>query len=183
MSENNKEQKAVQKILPDECIIFIGMAASGKSTIGREFANLLGWPHVDTDYIIESVYAAPLQAIADSVDKESFLDIEAGVLSRLNLKKVVISTGGSAVYREYAMEHLKTIGKIIHIDVPLPIILERIARKPERGLAINPGQTIEDLYNERRALYEKHSHYTVQGGEDSALNYAQKIVDLLQIKS
>ncbi len=33
------------------------------------------------------------------------------------------------------------------------MIEERIARNPERGLAIAPGQTLADLHNERAELY------------------------------
>jgi shikimate kinase len=71
--------------------------------------------------------------------------------------------------------HLKYFGPVIHIAVSLPIILERIARKPERGLAINPGQTIEDLYHERTKLYEAAADFTIEGGHEPAQSYAVTI--------
>lgn len=162
------------------CISLIGMAASGKSTIGRELAKLLDWAHADSDYLIESLYGVRLQDIADSMDKESFLDLEAEVISKANLKRVVISTGGSAIYREKAMQHLRAQGPVVCVDVPLPVILVRLARKPERGMVMNPGQTIEDLYNERQILYKKYSTHTIAGGEEPAVTHAYKLATWLE---
>lgn len=163
------------KVAPDGCISIIGMAAAGKSTIGRELAALIDWPQIDADNVIEATYGADLQTVTEYLDKESFLDLECAVISRMNLKRCIISTGGSAVYRNEAIRYLKEFGPVVYIAVPLPIILERIARKPERGLAINPGQTVEDLYNERVALYEAAADFTIEGGTAPASSYAEGI--------
>jgi shikimate kinase len=160
-------------------LVIIGMAAAGKTTIGRELASLLDMPQLDTDHIIEAHYGTDLHTISKGMSKEAFLDLECAVIMRLNLKQCVISTGGSAVYRPRAVEHLKTMGPLIHISVPLPVIMERIARKPERGLAIGPGQTLEDLYNERAALYAEAADFTVEGGSEPAAVYADKIACML----
>ena len=54
------------------------------------------------------------------------------------------------------MAHLASLGPVVFLDVPLETIEERIARNPDRGLAIGPGQTLADIFYEREALY---SHY------------------------
>ena len=163
------------KVAPGGCVSIIGMAAAGKTTIGRELSALTGWPQVDADHVIESTYGASLHEISTSMSKEDFLDIEGDVISRINVKRTILSTGGSAVYRQHAIRRLKALGPVIYILVPLPIILERIARKPDRGLAIAPGQTVEDLYNERARLYEAAADYTVEGGHSPAATYAHAI--------
>lgn len=170
----------MNKIPEDICISIIGMAAAGKTRIGGEISRLLGWTHVDADHLIESAYGARLQSVTDAMSKDEFLDLECKVIKDIRLKRAVLSTGGSVVYRDEAMRHLAGLGPILYIDVPLEIILERIARKPDRGLAIAPGQTIEDLFNERRALYEKYAQITVTGGNDSPQVYAREAVRLLQ---
>ena len=171
------------KVSASGCISIIGMAAAGKTTIGRELSSLIGWAQIDADNVIEAGYGAILQTISTSIDKEAFLDIEGGVISMLNVRHCIISTGGSAVYRDKAMQHLRSLGPVIYIAVPLPIILKRIARKPERGLAINPGQTVEDLYNERVRLYERYADYTLHGGDAPAGVYAEKIARWLSEKN
>lgn len=144
------------------CVSLIGMAASGKSTVGKRLADVLGLAHVDSDHVIEATYGVCLQDVANVMSKARFLDMEAAVVGSLNLRHAVISTGGSVVYRKAGMERLVSHGPLVYINVPLPVILERIARKPDRGLAIAPGQTIEDLYNERAALYRKWATFTLQ---------------------
>lgn len=168
-------------MLPEDiCIIIIGMAAAGKTKMGAEIARILDWTHVDSDHIMEAAYGARLQAVTDQMSKDEFLDLECVAISNMRLKRAVLSTGGSVVYRRPAVDHLKSMGPVLYIDVPLPIILERIARKPDRGLAIAPGQTIEDLFNERRFLYREAADVTVQGGNESVQVYARRAVELLQ---
>ena len=55
------------------------------------------------------------------------------------------------------MQHLAALGPIVFIDVPFHLIEERIARNPERGIAMNPGEKLEDIFNERLALYTQYA--------------------------
>lgn len=143
------------------CITFIGMAGAGKTTVGRMVARSLNWAFVDSDHIIEAAYAAPLQSVADAMSKEAFIDMEAEIVGSLRLCRTVIATGGSVVYRESSMEHLAALGPVVYLDVPMKIILERIARNPDRGLAIAPGQTLEELFREREELYRRYATVSV----------------------
>lgn len=163
-----------------QCVTLIGMAGAGKSTVGRAVAELLGWAYVDTDHLIEATYGARLQDVTDALDKETFLDVEARVIQSLRMQRAVLATGGSVVYREGAMRYLASLGPVVFLDVPLDIILERIARKPDRGLAIAPGQTIEDLFIERQALYRQAAQVTVRGGDGPPPVYAAEAVRLLE---
>ena len=146
------------------CITLIGMAGAGKSTVGRQLARLLDWKLVDTDQLIESAYGVPLQDITDRLGKDAFLDVEATVICAIRAHRIVLATGGSVVYRENAMAHLRSLGPIAYLNVPLPVILERIARNPLRGLAIAPGQSVEDLFREREALYARYANCTIDAG-------------------
>ncbi|MDR2696426.1 MAG: shikimate kinase [Deltaproteobacteria bacterium] len=146
------------------CISLIGMAGAGKSTVGRQLARLLDWKLMDTDQLIEAAYGVPLQDITDKLGKEAFLDVEATVICAIKAHRIVLATGGSVVYREDAMAHLRSMGPIAYLDVPLPVILERIARNPLRGLAVAPGQSVEDLFRERETLYARYADYTLDAG-------------------
>ena len=130
------------------CVVLIGMAGAGKSTVGMALAQTLGWAFMDSDYLMEALYADRLQAVTDALSKEAFLDLEAVMLSSIRVQRTVIATGG--------MAHLATLGPVVFLDVPLETIEERIARNPDRGLAIAPGQTLADIFYEREALY---THY------------------------
>lgn len=166
-----------------ECVSLIGMAGAGKSAIGRELAGLVAWRHQDSDLLIEADQSAKLQNISDRLGKEAFLDLEARVVLAADLYKSVLSTGGSVIYRPETVKRLASLGPIIYLKVPWGIILERINRRPARGLARNPGQTLLELYEERRLLYERAATHTIEGGNQPAAYYAGLIAALLKTLS
>jgi shikimate kinase len=161
------------------CISLIGMAGAGKSTVGRHLARLLDWEFMDTDHLVEAAYGVPLQQISDALGKEAFLDAEAAVLSDIRAHRLVLATGGSAVCRGKAARHLLTLGPLAYLSVPLPLILERIARNPQRGLAIAPGQSVEDLFHERRVLYTRYANCTIDAGGLAPEDCAREVLRLL----
>lgn len=137
------------------CIILIGMAAAGKTTLATRLAQELGWACMDSDSLIESLYGARLQDITDAMDKETFLDVECETILSIRASRCVIATGGSVIYRPKAMEHLASLGPIIHVRASLQSVEDRIARNPDRGLVIAPGQSLANLFAERQPLYER----------------------------
>ncbi|MBQ7606949.1 MAG: shikimate kinase, partial [Desulfovibrionaceae bacterium] len=108
--------------------------------------------------------------------KESFLDLECTVICAIRAQRCVLGTGGSVIYRKAAMEHLKDLGFIVFLDVPLPVLKERISLNPERGIACAPGQTLNDLYRERRALYKRWSDISCNNCAMSASEAATTIL-------
>ena len=166
-------------ISEESCITFIGMAGAGKTTVGRIVARSLDWAFADSDHIIEATFGASLQSIADAMSKDAFIDMESKIVCDLHFARTVISTGGSVIYREKSMEHLRSLGPIVYLDVPMPIILERIARNPDRGLAIAPGQTVEDLFREREELYRRYADVTVAACGVTPAESAKRVLEKL----
>jgi shikimate kinase len=138
-------------------IVLIGMPGSGKSTVGVILAKKTMRDFVDTDILIQKSQSRPLQ---DIVDKDGYLalrSIEEAVLLTLDVKNHVISTGGSAVYGERAMAHLKSGGIAVFLDVTLDTLEARVPDFSTRGLAKRPDQSFAELFDERNALYRKYS--------------------------
>ena len=63
------------------------------------------------------------------------------------------------------MEHLKSFSKIVYIDTPLETIIERIDEGQERGLAVPGNPSIEEVYFDRKPLYEEFSQHTIDGSK------------------
>lgn len=176
--EEKMEERA-QMISQEErrpCVILIGMPAAGKSTVGRLLAEKLDLAFLDTDFVMEAMYARPLQDIADYFGKEKFIELEGRIIASLNVCACVIATGGSVVYSSEAMRHLASLGKIVYLEVPFEEMNRRIAENPDRGIAISPNQTLEELYGERKLLYEAACHLRYNSGEMTAEDIAQKII-------
>jgi len=143
------------------CITLVGMAAAGKSTLGELLAERLDWGQLDTDRYLESYYAQSLQDIMDDYGLDDFLRIEEQLVSELNLTRTVISTGGSVIYGPKAMTTLKKLGPVVLLDIEEATFIERVGDGENRGLAIAPGKTMADLYNERQPLYRAAADITV----------------------
>lgn len=148
-------------------IIFIGMPASGKSTVGVVVAKRLGYEFIDTDLLIQKQEKKLLKEIIAEVGNEGFLEIENQVNRDVNPEKAVISPGGSVVYCKEAMEHFKEIGAIVYLKVSYETINRRISNAKNRGVVLKEGQTLKDLYDERTALFEKYAdHIVLEEGLD-----------------
>ncbi len=142
-------------------IVLIGMPACGKSSVGVILAKTAAMSFVDTDLLIQQEEGKKLQFIIDHQGMEEFLRIEERVLSSVEAENSVISTGGSAVYSEKAMNHLKTDGIIVYLKLPLSEIERRLSNIRTRGIAMKPGETLKDLYNYRVPFYEKYADITI----------------------
>ena len=141
-------------------IIFIGMPASGKSTVGVVVAKRLGYDFIDTDLLIQKQEGRLLKDIIAEVGNEGFLEIENQVNRDLEAEYAVISPGGSVVYCEEAMLHFKEIGTIVYLKTSYEDIYNRISNAQNRGVVLREGQTLKDLYDERVRLFEKYADHT-----------------------
>ena len=138
-------------------IVLIGMPGAGKSTVGVVLAKALGYDFLDSDLVIQAKTGKRLYEIIDESGIDGFLDVENRINAGIWAKKTVIATGGSVIYGEEAMEHLKEIGFVIYLKVSYNSLEKRLGNLLKRGVAIRSGNTLLDLYNERIPLYEKYA--------------------------
>jgi shikimate kinase len=143
-------------------VILIGMPGSGKTTVGTELSEVIGYGYVDSDSVIVAREGKRLNEIIASVGREAFLDIEAKVNSEICASRCVVATGGSVIYRDYAMQKLKTMGKVVYLKLSYETIKSRLGDLQKRGVALKEGFSLKDLYDERTPLYEKYADIVVE---------------------
>jgi len=141
-------------------IIITGMPGSGKSTIGKLLAKKTGMPFIDTDALIEEEYGCRLEDIINERGKQGFLQAENEVVSRISPENSIVATGGSVIYGKEEMENLISLGPIVYICISLEELERRCVDMAERGVPIQPGETIADIYAERIPIYEKFADVT-----------------------
>ena len=160
-------------------IVLIGMPACGKSTIGVQLAKWLSMGFIDTDLLVQARAGTSMQAFQDTNGMDAYQTLECETVQSLVCENCVIATGGSAVYCDGAMRHLKSLAKIIFLDVPLEEIKRRIGDISHRGVVIKPGMNLDDLYAERYPLYMKHADLVIDSSGKSQGELLTEIRELL----
>ena len=168
------------KPLQNNNVIFIGMPGCGKSTIGIEVAEIIGYGYIDSDSVIVAREGKRLSDIIAQVGSEGFLDIEAKINSELAASRCVIATGGSVIYRDYAMQKLKRLGKILYLKHQFATIEKRLGDLKKRGVVLKDGFTLKDLYEERAPLYEKYADIIVELEDEPLQNTVSRVIKALE---
>ena len=158
-------------------VVLIGMPGAGKSTVGVLLAKRLGYHFVDSDLILQAREGRRLQEIIVSDGLPAFMAIEEEILCGLSGTRTVIATGGSAVYSEPAMQRLKSLGRLVYIDVPVETLEVRVRDMDTRGVVLDPGESYRDLFQRREPLYRQFADLVVSGQSRTADEIAHQIED------
>ena len=144
-----------------ENIILIGIPGCGKSTVGVVLAKALGMDFIDSDLLIQRREGKRLARIIEEMGDDGFRAVENEVNASIDVQGCVIATGGSVIYGQEAMAHLRSIGTVVYLQLSYAQVEERLGDLHARGVTVKPGQTLRDLYNERCPMYERHAHVTI----------------------
>jgi len=162
-------------------IVLIGMPAVGKSTIGVLLAERIRFSYLDTDIYLQVNEGRRLYEIIAADGMDGFCDIEEKNILSLTCRSHVIATGGSVVYREAAMAHLKSMGALIHMDVSPDELKRRIGNIDQRGVVHSGGQTLADLYAERHPLYRRYEDIFIDCSKKSPEAVVEEITSQILV--
>ncbi|AAK03308.1 TPA: shikimate kinase AroK [Pasteurella multocida] len=164
-------------------IFLIGPMGAGKSTIGRQLAQLLSMDFVDSDNEIEQRAGADISWIFDVEGEDGFRKREERIINELTQRQgIVLSTGGGAVLSKENRNHLSARGIVIYLETTVEKQYQRTQRDKKRPLlqeVEDPRQVLEDLAKIRNPLYEEIADITLPTDEQSAKVMATQIVDLI----
>lgn len=162
-------------------IVLIGMPGVGKSTIGVILAKVLGYSFLDADLLIQEQEGKLLREIIEEKGTDGFIEVENRVNASIRADRAIIATGGSVVYGKEAMEHLKEIGRVVHLKVSYAILEKRLADIKGRGVVLKEGQTLETLFEERSKLYEQYADIEVSEEGLDVEQTVEKLVEALEL--
>ena len=163
-------------------IFLIGYRCTGKSTIGRRLASMLGFSFIDTDKIIENKCSQTITLIVKKKGWDDFRKIEKQILMETaDVKNYVIATGGGIILDPENLQFMKDNGTIVWLKAPVKTIISRIKRDI-RSSDLRPsltGGTIEDetesVLNQRIPLYKKRADFEIDTSVNDVYEAAQKI--------
>lgn len=164
-------------------IFLIGPIGAGKSTIGRQLAQLLNMDFVDSDTEIEERAGADISWIFDVEGEEGFRKREERIINELTQRQgIVLSTGGGAVLSKENRNYLSARGIVIYLETTVEKQYQRTSRDKKRPLlqdVDDPRQVLENLAKIRNPLYEEIADITLKTDEQNAKNMAIQIIDLI----
>ena len=123
-------------------ITLIGMPGVGKSTIGVVLAKVLGYQFLDSDLLIQKQENRRLWQIIEEEGYEGFQNVENRVNASIEAENTVIATGGSVVYCEEAMKHLKSVGTVVYLKLSLNSLAKRLGNLKGRGVLLRKGRLL-----------------------------------------
>lgn len=152
--------------------------------MGKFLAKKLHIKHIDGDKLITNITGKKLQQIIDEKGIDGFKQIEREVLLSINEKNAIITPGGSAIYYDDVMAHFKSLGKVIYLYAGIPVITERLGDFSKRGVVLQNGKTIKDMFDERIPLLEKHADIKINCNGTNFVRYQhatlRKIEEILE---
>ena len=161
-------------------IILIGMPGTGKSTVGVILAKHLGYDFLDCDILIARREGRTLPEILEQDGLERFLELEGQAGESIRCEHTVIATGGSMVFSPRAMEHLKDLGRIVYLHLPLEELEHRLHNISTRGIAMAPGETLAHIYDYRSPLYRKYADLTVAVDRQTLEETVEQVLSALK---
>ena len=161
-------------------IVLIGMPSAGKSTVGVVLSKAAGLSFTDTDLIIQENEKKLLQNIIIEDGIRYFLDAEERGVLNLNVERHVVATGGSVIYSEASMLHLKGNSIIFYLKISSAEMTKRINNISTRGIAIRKDQNLSDLYAEREPLYSRYADYTINCDNRDIESIITEIIKIIE---
>ena len=166
LPENNLNSFSMK--LQKEKVILTGYRATGKSSIGKILADLLGFDFIDTDLAIEKRQGESIAEMVGRGGWDMFRRKEEDILLELARRNnIVIATGGGSVMHENAWKKLRKNALSVWLTVDIKTICQRLAAvsniDDQRPPLTEMGtmDEISMVLNERQPLYKKSSDLTI----------------------
>lgn len=155
-------------------VTLVGMPGCGKTSVGRYIAEKLGKKFVDTDEEICALGRTPAEIITND-GEVAFRKIESEIVRKCGQKSgCVIATGGGVVTRLENYDPLFQNGIILFIDRDVSLLATK-----GRPLSSGGLDALKKLYDERLPLYERFSHFRVDGNDNISV-VGDRVVALLE---
>ena len=168
-----------------ENIVLIGLMGSGKSTVGRLVAHMLGFQFADTDHIITDEAGCSIPDIFAREGEAGFrLRESAALRSLLGRRHCVIATGGGIVTQARNRPLLRHLGFITWLEADARLLARRTAGNNDRPLLRGeepPLQKLERLLAERKPLYKDLADLRIQTDDLSQQESAYGVAESARI--
>ena len=165
----------VRHLLGSRSISLVGLMGTGKTSVGRKMAHILGLPFADADQEIEEAAGCSIADLFKLYGEPAFRNGEERVIERL-LKEgaQILSTGGGAFMSKTTRERIAANGISVWLNTDLETLIRRTNRRDDRPLlnTEEPAQTLRRLMEKRNPVYAK-ADVTIASNTETVDNAAK----------
>ena len=141
-------------------LFLIGMPGSGKSTLGPQLAQQLGYAFIDLDSHIEQAEGHTIADIFEQRGEEAFREIEALALRQVvsqSTEALVLACGGGTPCFHDSMQWMLSKGIVIYLKEEKEVLVKRLQGQSNKRplLQENPKKKLGDLLQMRSPIYEQ----------------------------
>lgn len=157
------------------------MCYSGKTTLGREVSERLGYRFLDSRDLFFKFYKMSENEYLQKYGKGDFQEAEKNSLHYEF--DGILSCGGSAIYYTDIMEKFYNTYNVIWLNVSYENILKRKEKDMMKRPIVYPEhiKNFRELYDFRRDLYEKYSNIKIDIDDNETIEETtNKILQFLQ---
>jgi 3-dehydroquinate synthase len=139
-------------------IILGGFMATGKSSVGRRLAIVLGYDFLDLDTLIAAEEGMPISQLFTTRGEKSFRALETRMVERVAGRTgCVVATGGGTIVNPRNLETLKRSGVVVALTADPDTILARIGPTEDRPMLWggDKRERVRLLLEQRAEAYAK----------------------------
>ncbi|RLM27717.1 shikimate kinase II [Brenneria alni] len=152
-------------------IFMVGARGCGKTTVGNQLAQALGYDFVDTDLFMQQISSMTVAEVVAQEGWHGFRQRESRALQDVTVRSRVIATGGGMVLSESNRRFMSDMGSVIYLHAPAEILAQRLEVSPQNHqrptLTGRPiAEEMADVLASREALYRGVAHHVIDATQD-----------------
>lgn len=167
----------------ERTVVLVGMMGSGKTSVGRRLAKVLGWPFQDADWAIEDAAGTSVANIFQEIGETAFRQSERQVIARLmdERHQQVLALGGGSFVADETRALIKERAISIWLDADIDVLVRRTARRDDRPLLRDgdPREILSRLLVDRRPTYAE-ADIMIDSGQGSLKDVVERILEALR---
>jgi shikimate kinase len=164
-------------------IYLVGMMGAGKTTLGKSLAQRLHREFVDTDRLLVERTGVPVATIFEIEGEDGFRRRESALLAEIcAADQCVVATGGGVVLDEGNRMLMRESGTVVYLRARVESLWERTRHDSTRPLLATPDprERLQQLLEQRDALYCDAAHVIVDTGAQSASSLVNRVMSALR---
>ena len=172
----------------NQCLVWIGFKACGKTSVGELLAEKLGVPFLDTDRLLEVRYVGTKKdahsficsQIYRTIGKQAFRNLEKEVIADLPQmvgEPSVIATGGGVVLDPENKALLQQLGKVIYLSASYATLLGRVKSNALPAFMSGDLETeFQTLFAQREPMYREMADRVLNTENYSVIEVVEQLV-------